>query len=166
MTPQVTLPTQSPPEAITFVRILRAHGTLRRGLEAKLLAEHSLTITDYEALLVLRDAEEGAMRRVDLAERLLLSQSGVTRLLDGLQRLGVVENAECASDRRVTYAVITPAGRATLEQATEAHHEALRELIGAHLSTDELATLTDLLGRLPGVDRDAEACPLDTPKRA
>ena len=108
--PQTTTST-APAEATTFVRILRAHGTLRRGLEARLLADHSLTITDYEALLVLSDAEEGAMRRVDLADRLLLSPSGVTRLLDGLQRLGVVENGACANDKRVTYAVITPVGR-------------------------------------------------------
>ena len=162
MTTQVpqTTTIEAPAEATTFVRILRAHGTLRRGLEARLLADHSLTITDYEALLVLSDAEEGAMRRVDLADRLLLSPSGVTRLLDGLQRLGVVGNGECAADKRVTYAVITPAGRELLSCATEAHHAALRELIGAHLSADELATLTELLGRLPGVDEGAD-CPLD-----
>jgi len=153
--------TEAPAEAVTFVRILRAHGTLRRGLEARLLADHGLTISDYEALLVLSDAEEGAMRRVDLAERLLLSPSGVTRLLEGLQRLGVVENAECSHDKRVTYAVITRAGRALLDCATEAHHAALRELIGAHLTADELATLTDLLGRLPGVDHASADCPLD-----
>jgi DNA-binding MarR family transcriptional regulator len=57
--------------------------------------------------------------------------------------------------------VITRAGRALLDCATEAHHAALRELIGAHLTADELATLTDLLGRLPGVDHASADCPLD-----
>jgi DNA-binding MarR family transcriptional regulator len=152
--------TEAPPEAVAFVRVLRASMTLRRALETRLLAAHRMTISDYEALLVLRDAEEGAMRRVDLAQRLLLSPSGVTRLLEGLQRLGLVENAECSHDRRVSYAVITADGRKALECATEAHHAALREELGEQLTPEELATLTDLLGRIPGVD-EPEACPLD-----
>jgi DNA-binding MarR family transcriptional regulator len=142
------------------VRVLRASMTLRRALEAQLLAEHRMTISDYEALLVLRDAEEGAMRRVDLAQRLLLSPSGVTRLLEGLQELGLVENAECTHDKRVSYAVITADGRKALDCATEARHEALRKALGGQLTRVELATLADLLGRIPGVD-DAEGCPLD-----
>jgi len=76
-------------------------------MNAELLAEHGLTINDFEALLHLSRAEEGRMRRVDLAEGLLLTASGVTRLLDGLEAAGYVERAACASDRRVVYAVIT-----------------------------------------------------------
>ena len=72
----------------------------------------------------------------------------------------MVENGECANDKRVTYAVITPVGRELLACATEAHHAALGELIGAHLTAEELTTLTELLGRLPGVDEGAD-CPLD-----
>src|SRR5438552_3327442 len=80
-------------------------------MSAELVAEHGLTINDYEALLHLSRAEEGRMRRVDLAGLLLLTASGVTRLLDGLEAAGLVERASCASDRRVTSAVLPEAGR-------------------------------------------------------
>ena len=76
-----------------FSRLLRAHSSLSRELCARLVTEHGLTINDYEALLHLSHAEEGSMRRVDLAERLMLTPSGVTRLLDGLERDGWVRRA-------------------------------------------------------------------------
>ena len=100
------------------------------------------------------------MRRVDLAGRLLLTPSGVTRLLDGLQKLGYVDKASCAADARVTYAVITDAGRKTLHQAVDVYHAALADLLGERLSPDEVETLGTLLGRLPGA-ADDEPCALD-----
>ena len=84
-------------------------------MSAQLVAEHGLTINDYECLLHLAQADEGRMRRIDLAERLILTPSGVTRLLDGLEQAGWVERASCASDRRVAYAVLTDTGRAKLQ---------------------------------------------------
>ena len=98
----------------TWVRLLRVHASTTRAFNAELLAEHGLTLNDFEALLHLSRAEEGRMRRVDLAENLLLTASGVTRLLDGLEAHDLVERAACASDRRVVYAVITDEGRAAL----------------------------------------------------
>ena len=89
------------------------------------------------------------MRRVDLAERLILTASGVTRLLDGLETAGWVERASCASDRRVTYAVLTPAGRKKLHEASESHMADIRTYFEARFSTDELEQLASLLGRLP-----------------
>jgi DNA-binding MarR family transcriptional regulator len=154
------LPTQAPPEVTLFVRLLRANATLRRELEVRLLQTHSLTVSDYEALLVLAREEEGSMRRVDLAGRLLLTPSGVTRLLDGLQKLGYVGKRSCAADARVTYAVITDAGRKTLHQAVDVYHTALADLLGERLSPDEVETLGTLLGRLPGA-ADDEPCALD-----
>jgi DNA-binding MarR family transcriptional regulator len=142
------------------VRLLRANATLRRELEVRLLQTHSLTVSDYEALLVLAREPEGSMRRVDLSARLLLTPSGVTRLLDGLQKLGHVDKASCASDARVTYAVITDSGRDTLQQAVGVYHAALGELLGERLTPDELETLGTLLGRLPGA-ADGEPCALD-----
>ena len=90
-----------------WVRLLRGHASATRAMSAQLVAEHGLTINDYECLLYLAHAEEGRVRRVDLAEQLILTASGVTRLLDGLEQAGWVERASCASDRRVTYAVLT-----------------------------------------------------------
>jgi DNA-binding MarR family transcriptional regulator len=119
-------------------------------MSAQLEAEHGLTINDYEALLHLAQAEEGRMRRVDLAERLILTASGVTRLLDGLEGAGWVERASCASDRRVTYAVLTDTGRAKLKEAGTSHIAGVRTLFEERFSADEIETLARLLGRLPG----------------
>ena len=69
------------------------------------------------------------MRRVDLAEQVLLTASGITRLLDGLERSGFVERASCASDRRVVYAVLTDAGLAKLREASESHLAQIEELL-------------------------------------
>jgi DNA-binding MarR family transcriptional regulator len=132
-----------------WIRLLRGHAATTRAISAQLVAEHGLTINDYEALLHLARADEGRMRRVDLAERLILTASGVTRLLDGLERAGLVERAACASDRRVTYAVLTEEGRAKLEAASKAHVADVRAFFEARFSEDELDSLAELLGRLP-----------------
>jgi DNA-binding MarR family transcriptional regulator len=127
-------------------------------MSAELEAEHGLTINDYEALLHLSRAEGGRMRRVDLADRLLLTASGVTRLLDGLEQAGLVERASCASDRRVTYAVLTQTGRAKLRESSKSHIAGVRAFFEARYSQEELDQLAGLLGRLPGaaeaVDED------------
>ena len=142
-----------------WVRLLRAHASATRALSAELDAEHGLTINDYEALLHLSRAEERALRRVDLAGQLLLTPSGITRLLDGLERDGLVCKRTCDSDARVTYAVLTDAGAKKLEEASQSHVTAVRALFEQRFSQDELATLAEFLGRLPGAgDADGEDC--------
>jgi DNA-binding MarR family transcriptional regulator len=140
---------QAAPALDAWARLLRGHAAITRALSAELEAEHCLTINDYEALFLLSRAEEGRLRRVDLAERLLLTASGVTRLLDGLERAGLVERGFCASDRRVTYAVLTEAGRARLEEASASHLAGVRAFLEERFSGDELDQLAELLGRLP-----------------
>jgi len=128
-------------------------------MSAQLVAQHGLTINDYEALLHLARAEDGRMRRVDLAERLILTASGVTRLLDGLEAAGLVERASCDSDRRVTYAVLTEAGRTKLRQASKSHVADIRAYFEGRFSSEELTQLAGLLGRLPGAaDATGEDC--------
>ena len=141
-----------------WVRLLRGHASVTRAMSAELVAEHGLTINDYEALLHLSRAEEGRMRRVDLAEKLILTASGVTRLLDGLERAGLVERAACANDRRVTYAVLTDAGRARLEAASGSHVASVRAFFEERFSDAELDRLAALLGRLPGAAGVVEDC--------
>jgi len=145
----------SAPEA--WVRLLRAHASTTRTLSAQLQAEHELSINDYEALLHL-SREGGHMRRVDLAQKLLLTQSGVTRLLEGLERCGLVEKGSCPSDLRVTYAVLTDEGRKRLHEASESHLAAVRALFSEHFTAEELEQLAELLGRLPGAGGDPGAC--------
>jgi len=149
MTSQV-LSTQTSPSVDAFARLLRAHAALTRELSARLLADHGLSITDYQCLLALAHAENYEMRRVDLAEQLMLTPSGVTRLLDGLERDGWVTKGNCDSDARVTYAVLTDEGRERLEVAGRSHVAQVRELIEGEFSAEELDTLVELLGRLPG----------------
>jgi len=92
-----------------FIRLLQGHAATTRVLSADLVSEHGLTINDYEALLRLSRAPEYGMKRVELAESLLLTPSGVTRLLDGLERAGYAEKGSCDTDARITYAVLTEA---------------------------------------------------------
>lgn len=133
-----------------WARLLRGHAATTRSLSAQLVSEHGLTINAYEALLHLSRADEGRMRPVDLAELLVLTASGVTRLLDGLEEVGLIERATCASDRRVSYAVLTDTGREKLEEASESHVGAVRALFEERFTEEELDQLTELLGRLPG----------------
>jgi DNA-binding MarR family transcriptional regulator len=150
---------RSTPALDAWVGLLRAHAATTRTLSAQLVAEHGLTINDYEALLHLSRAEGGQMRRVDLAERLLLTASGVTRLLDGLEAAGLVERRACATDRRVAYAVLTDGGREKLETASRSHVAAVRALFEESFTGEELAELAELLQRLPSLPGpQAEDC--------
>jgi DNA-binding MarR family transcriptional regulator len=128
-----------------WAALLHAHAGATRELGADLHARHGLTLSDYETLAVLA---EGPVRRVDLAQRLGLTASGVTRLLDGLEEAGLVARAACPSDRRVTYAVLTGTGAAKLAEAAGCHARAVREYLAARLAADELAQLAALLERL------------------
>jgi DNA-binding MarR family transcriptional regulator len=137
--------------------MLRAHAAMTRRFNAELQRDHGLTVTDFEALSRLASEPEG-MRRVDLAESLRLTPSGVTRLLDGLQRAGLVQKAACETDARVTYARITDAGRERLSEASATHSVALAELFAERFSPKETEALSELLGRLPGAGDENVGC--------
>ena len=147
-----------PPAVRAWTRLLRAHASTTRLLSASLQAEHGLTINDYEALYVLSRAEGRRMRRVDLSRRLLLTPSGVTRLLEGLEQAGLVERAACTEDLRVTYAQLTDAGAAKLEAASCAHVGSIRTLFEEHFSPEEIEALAAALGKLPGAEHDTDDC--------
>ena len=151
-----TQPTQAQ-QLESWVFFLRAHAAITRELSADLQREHGLTLNDYEVLLHLSHAEDGRLRRVDLAERVILTASGITRLLEGLERGGLVRKENCASDARVTYAKLTPAGTAKLREAAKTHLRGLDELFVGRYSESELTTLADLLSRLPLTGK-SEAC--------
>jgi DNA-binding MarR family transcriptional regulator len=134
----------------SFVALLRAHAHATRLLNAQLTADHGLTISDYEVLLRLSHAPEHRMRRVDLAEQVLLTASGVTRLLDGLERSGLVARAACDADRRVVYAVLTDDGLEKLRAASETHVAQIEEYFAARYEDAELTELAALLARIDG----------------
>jgi DNA-binding MarR family transcriptional regulator len=140
------------------VRLLRGHSAARRTLDASLQADHGLTVTAYEALLLLSNSDGNRMRRVDLAEGLALTASGVTRLLDGLEADDLVAKDICPSDLRVTYAVLTDAGREKLAAAACSHVRSVRALFEERYTPEELETLASLLQRLPGAGGDTGQC--------
>jgi DNA-binding MarR family transcriptional regulator len=141
-----------------WVALLRAHAALTRELNADLVHQHGLTINDYEVLLHLARAEDRRLRRVDLAERLILTASGITRLLDGLERAGYVEKGRCDSDARVTYAVLTEAGLAKLREASDTHVGGIRGVFEARCEEAELEALSGLLERLALDSADPGDC--------
>jgi DNA-binding MarR family transcriptional regulator len=132
-----------------WVRFLRAHAAVTRQLSARLEAEHGLTLSDFDVLVQLYYAPERSLRRVDLARAVLLTASGITRLLDGLERCGLVEKKACSSDARVSYAALTPAGCKKFEEAQASHRADIHELFGSNFSAAERKQLAELLGRLP-----------------
>ena len=142
------LTTKTLPSTDAFGKLLGAHATLIRELSATLLSSHGLTINDYGCLLLLSRADENGMRRIDLANDLQLSPSGITRLLDRLEDQGLVEKGECESDARVSYALLTDDGLAKLREAAPGHVEDIDRRLSAVLSEEEIETLNELLGKL------------------
>jgi DNA-binding MarR family transcriptional regulator len=144
------------PAVRAFVALIRTHAAVTRQLNAQLTRDHGLTINDYEVLLRLSRAEGRRMRRVDLAGEVLLTASGITRLLDGLERAGFVERASCDGDRRVVYAVLTDAGRDKLRSASTSHVAQVEELFAARLDESEQAGFASLLERVALDESDAD----------
>jgi DNA-binding MarR family transcriptional regulator len=136
------------PSVIAVGRLIGAHAELTRELSAQLVADHGLTLSEYEVLMLLARAPDGVMRRVDLAHEVRLSPSGVTRMLDRLEAGGLVGKASCDKDARVTYAQLTEAGVAKLEECAPGHVTAAERLLGERFDEDELTSLVELLGRL------------------
>jgi DNA-binding MarR family transcriptional regulator len=152
---------ETSPAIQAFIRLVRSSVAVTRQLSAQLTADHGLTLNTYEALLTLARAPDSRMRRVDLANSLLLTAGGVTRLLDGLERDGFVAREECSADRRVSYAVLTKAGRDKLREASKSHTRQIRELLGAQYDDDELLQLAELLDRLPAGGPADDSCTSD-----
>jgi DNA-binding MarR family transcriptional regulator len=143
----------------SFVALLRGHAQVTRQLNAQLTADHGLTISDYEVLLRLARAPDRRMRRVDLAEQVLLTASGITRLLEGLERAGYVERGSCDTDRRVVYAVLTDEGLDKLREASATHVAQIEEYFTARLAADELEALNALLQRIEATDDSLDCTP-------
>lgn len=129
---------------------LQSHASIIRELDAELTAAHGLTVRDYEVLLYLAQAEGQQLPMSKLAERTMLTRSGITRLVDGLVRCGYIERNACESDARVSYAHLTAEGYEKLRAAGCSHVASIERLFLAHYSTEELASLASLLARLPG----------------
>lgn len=146
------------PALRAWTRLLRAYASTTRALSAELQEAHGLTLNDYEALLVLSQAEGGRLKRVELARSLMLTPSGITRLLQGLEDAGLAERASCDTDLRVAYAQLTDAGREKLEAAAQDHVASICALFEEHFAPREIRAIADILDKLPGVAAEHESC--------
>jgi len=131
----------APQELNAWRGLLRVHRDLVGRLDAELEREHGLPLSSYEVLMYLAAASGGRLRMGELADALLLSRSGLTRLVDRLQRQGLVGRERCGDDARGYFATITPAGRRLLTKARPTHLAGVREHFLRHLSTDDLEAL-------------------------
>ena len=127
---------------------LRVHSKLTRELDAELAAAHGLPLSSYEVLLFLDDAPDGQLRMAQLADSVLLSPSGLTRLVDRLEKAGLVRRDSCPSDRRGFEAVITDEGRAALAEARPTHLSGVRRRFLEHFSTEEMRILGQYFDRV------------------
>jgi DNA-binding MarR family transcriptional regulator len=130
--------------------LLRAHARLTKALDVDLVSAHGLPLTSYEVLLHLADSPDGRLRMSELADSVLLSRSGLTRLVDRLERQDLLRRESCPSDRRGAYAVITQRGRELFDRARSTHLDGVRRRFLDHLSEDELRSLGELWRRTTG----------------
>jgi DNA-binding MarR family transcriptional regulator len=136
--------------------LLRAHARLLARLDAELQASKGMSVNDYGVLVQLSEEDGGRMRMSELAERLLLSPSGLTRRLDGLVRAGLVERRRCPTDRRGAYAVLTPAGHRRLESVAPDHVEQVRRHFVDRLTRAQLQAVADALDEIADGDGCAQ----------
>lgn len=139
---------------------LQSHATIVRLLDAELAAEHAMTTRDYEVLLYLAQAEDRHLPMSALAERTMLTRSGITRLVDGLVAAGWIERVACPNDARVSYAQLTEVGHEKLREAGCAHVRSIQRLFLEHFTPEEIEQLAGLLSRLPGARPDG-ACTVE-----
>lgn len=135
-------------ELAVWKALLRVQVQVSRQLQADLLAQHDLALGSYDVLSQLSEAPEGRLRMNDLADRVLMSRSGLTRLVDRLQQEDLVDRESCASDARGLFAVITPAGRDRVRAATPTQQRGVKDYVLKRIDRDELRQLGMLLGKL------------------
>jgi DNA-binding MarR family transcriptional regulator len=136
--------------------LLKAHASLVKRLDAELEAEHGLPLTSYEVLMRLNEADGCKMRMHDIASSVWLSRSGLTRLIDRLERDGLVTRTSCAHDARGAFAVLTDDGRRKLTEACVTHVAGVRRLFLSHFAGTELEALSELWERV--LPPDSECC--------
>jgi DNA-binding MarR family transcriptional regulator len=134
----------------TWIRFLATHSAITRELEARLMGTHGLTLSDYDVLVQLARAPERKLRNIELAKAVVLTRSGVTRLVDGLERDGLVTRVSCPSDKRGSFVALTPEGARRLREAAGTHLDGVRELFVERLGQGGPERMDALLISLPG----------------
>lgn len=137
-------------EMAAWRALICAFANLTAALDAELQVAHGLSLAEYEVLAHLSEAPDRRLRMSELADRLHLSPSGLTRRLDGLVNDGLVARDRCPADRRGSFAVLTPAGMARLEEAAPTHVRGVRRHLVDRLSRRQLTEVTAALHAVSG----------------
>lgn len=135
-------------DLVVWRNFLRAHAVVTRHLERDLLTEHELPLPSYDVLVQLVEAPDRRLRMTELADAVLLSRSGLTRLIDRLEREGLVQREACLTDGRGLYAVLTDAGYERLRAASGTHLRGVQRHFVSRLGARDLKTLQRLLDKL------------------
>ena len=144
-----------PDRDVAFFGFLQTHVDLVRALESQLHTAHGVSLAGYEVLNRLaQTGEEDGLRMSDLAEGTRLSLSRISRVVDDLSLRGLVERRACSTDKRVSYAALTTAGRGFLRDAQETFYAVVEDRFLGQLSADETRVLADVFGRLAGRGAD------------
>jgi DNA-binding MarR family transcriptional regulator len=134
-----------PAEMRAWRAFLDAQASLMRRLGADLIKSEDITLAEYDVLVQLSFAPDARLRMSELSDRVRLSPSGLTRLVDRLVRSGLVKRGRCASDRRGSYAILTAAGNVRLRRAAPVHLRGIREHFSKHLSPAQLEAVAEAL---------------------
>ena len=161
MTRQRTVPTPEDPRLEAWRAFLFAHAQVRRQLERELQTEQGMSLGEYEVLLFLAYSDERRRRMSELADLMVLSRSGATRLVDRLEMAGLVERVSCDTDRRGQWAQITDAGYERLRRASPTHLRGIAEHFLDRIPADELEALHGTMSRVM-----TETVPFRMPARA
>jgi len=134
--------------------MLRAHASLFHDMDSRLMTAHGLALRSYKVLLHLEDAPRHRLRMSDLSHTVLLSASGVSRLVDRLEREGLVRRERCSADGRGYWAVLTTRGERAFREARATHLAGVRRLFLRHFAGDDLVRLADYWERVaPGATK-------------
>jgi DNA-binding MarR family transcriptional regulator len=143
-----TPPTFTEAELDAWRGFLRTYSTIVRELDEDLTRRHGLPISSYDVLVQLDEAPEGQLRMSALADAVLLSRSGLSRLVTRLEGQGLIERVECTADARGSFAAITDDGRRRLNEARVTHRAGVRERFVDRLGEREQRQLAKVWSRL------------------
>jgi DNA-binding MarR family transcriptional regulator len=137
-----------PAQLAAWRLLLEAHATVTELLEHELVTERGLPLSRYDVLLNLAEAPGGRLRMQELSASVLLSKSGLSRLVDRMVEAGLVRRERCEDDRRGWFAVLTDQGRSALRRAAPVHLRGIHEHFTSHLEPGEVEALTSALTRV------------------
>jgi DNA-binding MarR family transcriptional regulator len=153
----------SPQQVATWRLFLRVHAQLIRRLEADLLREHDLPLAWYDVLVELSESDSHRLRMTDLADRVLISRSGLTRLIDRMVAARLIRREQASDDARGFFAVLTEEGFDRLRKASRTHLRGIRQHAIGYLDEDELEALARLLSKMDPTLREREPAIVDQP---